>query len=58
MENSVFYFSCTYTFFFHWNFPLIPMKTNVFCICYEASTLVDKNKSEYKGSFKSDCNGI
>ena len=34
------------------------MKTNVFCICYEAGTLVDKDKSEYEGSFKGGCNGI
>ena len=45
-------------FFFHWNFPVIAMKTNVFCICYEAATLVQRDKSEGKGSFKGICNGI
>ena len=34
------------------------MKTNVFWICYEAGTLVQRDKSEYKGSFESVCKGI
>ena len=58
MEKSGFYFSYKYTFFFHWKFILILMKTNVFCICYEPDTLVDKDKREYKDSFESACNGI
>ena len=54
----VFHFWQTCTFFLHWNFPVIPVKTNVFCIYYEAATLVQRDKSEYKGSFKGACNGV
>ena len=31
------------------------MKSNVFCISYEAATLVQRDKSECKGSFKGVC---
>ena len=54
----VFHFWYTCTFFFHWNFPVTAMKTNVFCICYEAVTLVQRDKREYKGSLKNACNGV
>ena len=50
-------FSFSY-FFFHWNFSVIAMKTNVFCICYEAAALVQRDKSEYKGSFEGVRSGI
>ena len=57
-KTVFFIFDTLVLFFFFGIFHLMPMKTNVFCICYEAGTVVRRDEGQCKCSFKGVCNCI